>query len=166
MAVHLKVLALSCLVVEPVVHGTLGPGIGGIVVAVGLVGYLLALALTATSQTGLLRGLAVFSLGVGGTFLGGWGWVRFGPAALEAPWMTHPWFGQAALAVEITTLTLMLGKPRVWAGVLVVMWTLGLPWIQREIFLLAPQVAVLWPSLMAVAAMVVLGRIGRRLRVV
>lgn len=160
-ATHCKVLALSCLVVEPVVHGFAGPTAGATCVAIGLVGYAIGLVAAAWSQTGIARAFARLSLLIGGPYLGGWMWVRFGPVLDAAPWFLSPWLGQMAVGVEIAALAFAADR-RAWVSVLMGMWVLGLPLLQRQIFLLAPQVAVLWPSLMAVAAMVVLGQAGRR----
>lgn len=162
----LKTAALCCFIGGPVAHGFAGPTIGALAVAVGLSAYLAGLILAPATERRQARYLAVISACIGGWHLASWGWVRFGPALEGAiPLGVDPWVGRAAIAVEIAALAYALGgAARRWIGLLALLWISALPPIQRALFLGAPQLATLLPSLTAVAAMLALNQIARRAR--
>lgn len=165
-AATLKTLALTCLIGGPVMHGLLGPVVGAAFVGVGLATYLLGLILALRVAGRAARGIAALSLGVGGWFLLSWAWVRFGPARIDSvPLGVDPWVGHAAIAIEIAALYAALEEaPKIWVWVLAAIWALSWPPINRLLFLLTPQVAVLLPSFIAIAAMLVLSQQSRLAR--
>lgn len=160
----LKTLALCCFVGGPVLHGLVGPLIGAIAAGVGLVAYLVGLALAILVERRQALYLAAVSALVGSWVLLTWLWVRFGPALEAAPPLgVDPWVGRAAIAIEIAALgSALAGTARRWVWALAGLWILALPPIQRLLFLAVPQLATLTPSLMAVVAMVVLSQRARQ----
>ena len=159
----LKTFALTCLIGGPVMHGFLGPVVGASFVGVGLATYLVGL-MGATRIVGRIpRSLAILSLAVGGWFLVSWAWVRFGPARIDSvPLGVDPWVGHLAIAIEIAALHAALRQaPKVWLWVLLGLWALSWPLLSEPLFLLVPQVAVLLPSFIAIAAMLVFSQIAR-----
>ena len=159
----LKTLALTCMIGGPVLHGLLGPIAGASAVAVGLLSYLLGLALAVRTDDRRARTLAALSLAIGGWCLLSWAWVRFGPARVDSvPLGVDPLVGQIAIGVEIAALYAASRQaPKIWIWVLVGLWTLSWPPLTRALFVIAPQVAVLMPSIVAIAAMIVFSQIAR-----
>lgn len=162
----LKTLALSCFVAGPVLHGFTGPGVGAAAVALGLGAYLIGLLLSPLVEARAARWVAALSAVLGGWYLITWGWLRFGEPPIDAvPMGADPWLGRGAMAVEIAALSLALGRRGwIWGGLLALLWLGMLPPVQRVVFLGAPQVAVLSPSLLAVAAMLALNQRARLAR--
>lgn len=153
----LKTLALTCFIAGPVLHGFLGPVVGASFAGVGLAAYLLGLVLATRRAEGLPRALAALSLAVGGWFLLSWAWVRFGPVRIDSvPLGVDPWVGRLAIGVEIAALYAAARGPKNWVWVLTGVWALSWPPISRPIFLGVPQVAILLPGFVAIAAMIVL----------
>ncbi|MGK0361986.1 MAG: hypothetical protein ACI9U2_004306, partial [Bradymonadia bacterium] len=66
------------------------------------------------------------------------------------------WIGRLAIGVEIAALYAAARGPKNWVWVLTGVWALSWPPISRPIFLGVPQVAILLPGFVAIAAMIVL----------